>query len=109
MAHRVFTHRRHPRPHVTREEIIRYYWTYQMCYGDDVGQFLATYHRLWRDAHAHGVSEIEGIRRLARLLPPDWRGWAQDLVMEYPRGPLKSRGRGGLLRLYRGSTDDLHT
>ncbi|KAG6433552.1 hypothetical protein SASPL_105166 [Salvia splendens] len=82
------------------EEYVRAYQTYQRCYGDSLGEFLAHFHILWWDAALHGsVTGYDDIVRLLSLLPDEWREWstmvdeeyivtaypAYDLVGDFPR------------------------
>ncbi|KAG6403741.1 hypothetical protein SASPL_135970 [Salvia splendens] len=58
--------------------------TYQRCYGDSLGEFLAHYQRLWWDAAFHGsVTGYDGIVRLLSLLPDGWREWATMVADKY--------------------------
>ncbi|KAG6396659.1 hypothetical protein SASPL_142814 [Salvia splendens] len=66
------------------EEYVRAYQTYQRCYGDSLGEFLAHYQRLWWDAAFHGsVTGCDGIVRLLSLLPDGWREWATMVADKY--------------------------
>ncbi|KAG6403502.1 hypothetical protein SASPL_135725 [Salvia splendens] len=60
------------------------YQTYQRCYGDSLGEFLAHYQRIWWDAAFHGsVTGYDGIVRLLSLLPDGWREWATMVADKY--------------------------
>ncbi|KAG6382837.1 hypothetical protein SASPL_157444 [Salvia splendens] len=62
----------------------RAYQTYQRCYGDSLGEFLAHYQRLWWDVAFHGsVTGYDGIVRLLSLLPDGWREWATMVADKY--------------------------
>ncbi|KAG6405850.1 hypothetical protein SASPL_133444 [Salvia splendens] len=66
------------------EEYVRAYQTYQRCYGDSLGEFLAHYQRLWWDAAFHGsFTGYDGIVRLLSLLPDGWREWATMVADKY--------------------------
>ncbi|KAG6382415.1 hypothetical protein SASPL_157923 [Salvia splendens] len=66
------------------EEYVRAYQTYQRCYGDSLGEFLAHNQRLWWDAAIHGsVTGYDGIARLLSLLPDGWREWATMVADKY--------------------------
>ncbi|KAG6421646.1 hypothetical protein SASPL_118203 [Salvia splendens] len=71
-------------PGASPEEYVRAYQTYQRCYGDSLGEFLAHYQRLWWDAAFHGsVTRYDGIVRLLSLLPDGWKEWATMVADKY--------------------------